>query len=62
MKKKLKSDERTVWKSGKNLLTDNDLVEGVREGNKRDHLVTEEEVRSACFQADLFITFMVRIN
>lgn len=50
------------WQPGRNQLTQEDLKEGVILARKRGSEVTEKEARSACFQADLFITFMARLN
>ncbi len=50
------------WESGKIQLTQEDLREGVNLSRIRNEELSENDVRSACFQADLFITFMVRLN
>ena len=50
------------WESGKIQLTQEDLKEGVMLSRKSGAEVTEKEVRSACLVADLFISFMVRLN
>ena len=57
-------DEATFvrWESGKIQLTDEDLKEGLILSQSTKKEVKESDVRSACFQADLFITFMVRCN
>lgn len=51
-----------TWESGRSQLTKVDLEEGIAMAKMRGIDIEERDVRSACFQADLFITFMVRIN
>ena len=50
------------WQPGRNQLTREDLKEGVILARKCNAEVTEKDARSACSQADLFITFMLRMN
>lgn len=50
------------WESGANQLTRTDLEEGVAIAAVRNEVITEKKVRSACFAADLFITFMIRLG
>jgi hypothetical protein len=54
--------DRVCWESGANQLTRTDLEEGVAIAALCDEVVTEKKVRSACFAADLFITFMIRLG
>lgn len=56
-----KIDDHIRWEAGANQLTRTDLEDGVAMATIREDALTEKEVRSACFTADLFITCMIRL-